>query len=101
MTTLKQRSMLESRLQAYLINKCRKAGAFAVKLESPSRRGFPDVLIIYDGHHLFVELKNELKGRLSFPQQRVIAELEQAGAEVHVLFGLAEVNNWLEQRGML
>jgi Holliday junction resolvase len=97
MATVKQRKMLESRLQAYFIRKCRENGAFAVKLVAVGRRGFPDVLVLIGGQCYFVELKNETKGRLSFPQQRMIAEMEAKNAEIFVLSGLIEVDSWLQE----
>jgi hypothetical protein len=94
MTTIKQRAMLESRLQTYFVRKCKDAGVYAIKVVSVGRRGFPDVVVIIDGKVRFVELKQELKGRLSFPQMRTIAEMEGAGGDVDVLYGVPDVLVW-------
>jgi len=92
------RKILESRLQAYFIQKCRENGAFAVKTVVAGRRGFPDVLVIFHGSCFFVELKTDLRSPLSAPQQRMAYELSCAGAMVGVLRGKAEVDAWLERK---
>jgi hypothetical protein len=77
----------EKALQVYFINKCRQAGALAYNMTCVGRRGFPDVLVVdkRGGTH-YIELKSPTKkGVLSGHQKRFIADLEERGADVHVI----------------
>ena len=56
--------------------------------------GLPDVMIIYDGGPLFIELKAP-KGRLSEAQEDVHAALRRAGSNVRVCRSVAEVEETL------
>ncbi len=79
--------MSEKKLQEYFIKRCKKEGVLAVKLESTSRRGWPDVIAIAPGGVItFIEFKNPNgKGRLSAHQKKTIDELTALGARVLVI----------------
>lgn len=55
------------------------------------RSGTPDMLFVYRGRILFVELKRPRKGRTSDAQATVHRQIEAAGAQVHVARALDEV----------
>jgi hypothetical protein len=80
----------ENALQAYLIQQVRKAGGFAVKITSPSRRGIPDVLIIYLGRVYFVEVKMNLRSKPTPIQSLTHREMKKAGGRVDVVSGKEE-----------
>ena len=86
----------EKQLQNYLKYEARKIGASFDKVESRSRRGFPDCLLILRGFVVLVEVKTPSgKGRLSPLQVRVIYDLRQHGASVAILETKEEVDNLL------
>jgi Holliday junction resolvase len=89
------RLIRENALQAHLIKEVRAAGGFAVKITSPSRRGMPDVLIIWKGAVLFVEVKMNMRSKPTALQTLAHREMRAAGAKVTVLTGLEEVDNYL------
>jgi hypothetical protein len=76
----------EKTLQAYLISKSKQAGILADKLESKSRRGWPDVLLLYRGRACYVECKHPNgKGKLSKNQRAVIQDIKDHGGWVEVV----------------
>ena len=90
--------MTEKGLQQYLRKEALKVGATFDKLESRSRQGFPDCLLIAGGWCWFVELKSPSgAGVLSTNQVRVIADLKAHGANVRVISQVYEVNALIEE----
>jgi VRR-NUC domain len=62
--------------------------------------GFPDILIIWRGHPILIELKDAAKGRLSPAQIIAHHRLRNAGAAIGVCRSVAEVAEWLEFIGV-
>lgn len=76
----------EGALQRYLFARCKDVGVMGYKLSSPAKRGVPDVLLIYKGRVVFVELKSPAKtGKLSPLQKHEINLLANQDAEVYVI----------------
>jgi hypothetical protein len=76
----------EKQLQEYLKRECQKNGISFDKVESRSRRGFPDCFLAKGGEVALVELKSPAgTGTLSPLQVRVIEDLEAHGIEVWVV----------------
>lgn len=89
--------MKESEIEAKLVQGVKALGGKAYKFVSPGNVGVPDrIIVMPDGLLLFVELKTET-GRLSKMQERQIAELNQRNIPVQVLYGLEQVNGFLQQ----
>lgn len=89
--------MKESEIEAKLVQGVKALGGKAYKFISPGNVGVPDrIVIMPDGLLLFVELKTET-GRLSKMQERQIAELNKRNMPVQVLYGLEQVNGFLQQ----
>ena len=87
--------MLERDLQKYFLKRCSARGWFAVKTDSSSRRGWPDITLVQTGGVIqLVELKT-LSGCLSVHQKRVHAEIVALGGVVHVLSGREAVDHFL------
>jgi len=77
--------MIEKKLQQKILQFCRKNNILAVKVDSTSTTGWPDLTVIAPGGRvLFVELKTPT-GRLSPMQKAIGQELNQKGAEYHVI----------------
>jgi hypothetical protein len=55
------------------------------------RAGTPDLIVIYRGRTLFLELKRPIGGRVSIQQAECHRAIERAGARIHVARDLAEV----------
>lgn len=76
----------ESGLQAHIVRLCKARGALCYKFESPARRGVPDLLLIYEGRVIFIEVKSPAKtGTLSPLQRHEIKQLRDHGAQVYVI----------------
>jgi len=76
----------ERALQDYLRHRAKSLGMTFDKLESRSRQGFPDALIVYKGVVMFVELKTPAgTGKVSPAQQRVMTDLHEHGANVRLV----------------
>ena len=69
----------------------------ATKLKKEGvKSGVPDLCIIHEGQAFFLEVKRPTtpgaaKGRLSPAQKEMIARLEEAGAEVKIVYSVADV----------
>lgn len=89
--------MLEKTLQQKVVKLCRKLGILAVKVDSTSTRGWPDLtLLLPCGTVLFVELKTET-GRLSELQKHTIAKIQENKGNVHVIRTLEEFSDLLQR----
>lgn len=85
----------EQQLQNYLRRKALARGVGFDKLESRSRRGFPDVMLYRAGRIVFVELKTPTgRGRLTRLQEKCIDTLRAQGLEVRVISTATGVD-WL------
>jgi hypothetical protein len=86
--------MLERTVEKKLVDKIKRMGGEAVKFVSPASRGWPDRLVLLpEGRVAFVELKTD-KGVLSEIQKHRIATLQKLGHEVHVLYGVGDVESF-------
>lgn len=63
------------------------------------KAGIPDILTIYQGRVLFLEVKTP-KGRLRPSQKKLIPEIEQAGAGVVVVRSVDDVFHVLKEAGV-
>lgn len=92
--------MLEKDLQSKIVHLCRKHAILAVKVDSTSSRGWPDLtLVLPCGTVLFVELKTP-RGRLSELQKHVIGKLEANNANVYVIRSIDEFRQLLRTFGV-
>lgn len=88
--------MLEKEIEKRLGERVKRAGGLYLKFVSPGNDGVPDRIVVHDGRVVFVELKAE-KGRLSALQARQIDRLRRAGAQVRILFGLAQAEDFARE----
>ena len=87
--------MLEKEIEKKFKKALEAKGCLVYKFVSPNCRGVPDRIVITDaGRVLFVELKTE-KGVLSKLQQNQIEKLRAFGQKVFVLYGLQEVEEFV------
>lgn len=85
--------LTEKGLQQYCVRFAQECGILVYKFSSPSQRGVPDLLLIYEGRTTFIELKSPKgTGRLSPLQKREIAKIRRAGATVYVVSSKEEAN---------
>lgn len=85
---------LESRVEARLRDRVRKAGGMSVKL-APTEKGVPDRLVILGGRVYLVELK-AVGGAVSPAQAVWHRRALERGVRVVVLTGRDEVDAWVE-----
>lgn len=87
--------MLEREIEKKFKSALEAKGCLVYKFASPNCRGVPDRIVITDtGKVLFVELKTE-KGVLSKLQKVQIKKLLAYGQKVFVLYGLQEVEEFV------
>lgn len=88
----------EKVFQRNVISRCKKLGCFVAKMEAVGQAGFPDLLIIYQGKSLYLELKSPKgTGKLSALQELMHKELRAAGAWVEVAQDIETVERLLEK----
>jgi hypothetical protein len=73
--------MLESQLERKLVEWCRKEGILTYKFSSPSHRGVPDRIFLYEERTMFLELKRA-GNKPTALQLRELATLQEAGFAV-------------------
>ncbi len=89
--------MTESQIERRLVQGVRDADGLCLKLVSPGNGGVPDRLILLPGGRvIFAELKTEA-GRLSAIQRWMIGEIRERGADVRVLKGAGDVDDFLRE----
>lgn len=89
--------MKESEIEARLVRMVRGLGGLCLKFVSPGCAGVPDrIIILPGGRVVFVELKTEY-GQLRNLQRYYIDELRERGADVRVLKGLDQVNDFIAE----
>ncbi len=89
--------MLEKEIEKKLVEGVKKLGGIAYKWVSPGNDGVPDRMVCLPGGSVvFVELKTEV-GRLSGRQKVQIKRLQALGFDVRVLYGAAEVEEFLKE----
>ena len=83
----------EKNLQDYLRLQAIKNGMTFDKVESRSRKGFPDCIVVFEGVVAFIEVKTPAgTGKLSASQIRVIEDLSEHGAQVGVVASQFQVD---------
>ena len=76
----------EKNLQDYLKRECQKNGVSFDKVESRSRRGFPDIFMAKGGQVVLVELKSPAgTGKVSPLQRRCIDDLLSRGVVTYIV----------------
>ena len=82
--------MRESVQQKYILKFCRENSIIAVKVDSTSSRGWPDLTVILsNGTVLFVELKTET-GVVSALQNRMINKIKRNNGNAYIIRSLDE-----------
>jgi len=76
--------ILESKIQAKIINDYESKGYYVIKLIKTNKNGIPDLICLKDGKAFFVEVKSE-KGKVAPLQKFRHEELLKFGFETIVL----------------
>lgn len=88
----------EKTFQKTVMAKFKKSGAWVAKIEAVGQRGFPDLLVIYAGRSLYLELKSPKgTGKLSPLQERMQQDLREAGAWVEVASSMETIEILLQK----
>ncbi|MEE0433893.1 MAG: VRR-NUC domain-containing protein [Peptococcaceae bacterium] len=89
--------MREQEIEQKLRDAVKSMGGRAYKFISPGNVGVPDRIVIMPGRQvIFVELKTEV-GRLTPVQKAQIGYLEVMGQDVRVLYGLSDVEQFIDE----
>ena len=76
----------EKQLQNYIKRQCSKHKIQFYKLNCEGQTGFPDLMLLYNGHIVFIEVKSPAgTGRVSERQKIMIERLQANGAVAHVI----------------
>lgn len=76
--TIKPKEMSEATLERKLVAWCKNNGVLTYKFSSPSKRGVPDRILIYNNITLFLELKREGKKPTELQYKR-LREINEHG----------------------
>lgn len=81
----------ETRVKNSIMRKLKQTypGIFLWKISDTFRSGVPDLLCIYQGRHIFIEIKTP-KGIVSPIQRYTMNEINKAGGEAYVCMGADE-----------
>lgn len=91
--------MREKDIEKVLVSGVKKMGGRAYKWTSPGNDGVPDRIVILPGMRpVFVELKTET-GKLSALQGVQLKRLIDLGQPVKILYGIEDVNKFLQEYG--
>lgn len=89
--------LLEKTLEEGMRKKIVELGGLCYKFTSPGNSGVPDrIVILPGGKIIFVELKKE-DGRLSALQKNQIKKMRRRGAEVRVLYGKGDIDEFVKE----
>lgn len=89
--------MKERLIEKHLVDMIKMLDGMCLKFISPSNAGVPDRLVILpSGKIIFVELKTDV-GRLSKIQEHTIDEMKKRNADVRVLYGMKDVEDFLNE----
>lgn len=89
--------MREQEIEQKLREAVKRMGGRAYKFISPGNVGVPDRIVIMPGRPvIFVELKTEV-GRLTPVQKAQIGYLERLGQDVRVLYGMDDVEKFIDE----
>ena len=58
-----------------------------IKMANGACGGFPDLIVLYNGHAVFIEVKRRRGGVVSAKQKAAHRDIEMNGFEVHVMRG--------------
>ena len=76
----------EKDLQNYIMKECKKHNILCHKMESRTSRGWPDLLLIYKGRVVFVEVKSPAgTGRLSELQLSTMNDIFDHGGDALIV----------------
>lgn len=79
----------ETKIQASIIKALRARGFFVWKISDRFTSGVPDLLVIKNGKHTFLEIKTET-GKTTKLQDYIIAEINKHGGRAVVVRSVAE-----------
>lgn len=93
--------MQESQIQTKIIKWIKKTypDAWVWKISDKWYSGVPDLMVINDTRHIFIEIKQK-KGRLTPLQHYTIKAIINAGGEAHVARSVDDVREIIEKGGV-
>jgi len=84
----------ERALHRYVAKEAKRVGVLCRKVVYVGRRGCPDILLVFGGRVMLLELKSPTgKGRLSASQETEIQRLRVRGMDVRVINSQEEVDD--------
>ena len=91
----RRKMQLENDIEKRLIKKVRALGGLTFKFTSPSTKGVPDRIVIYNGRTHFIELKRP-NGAPRSLQLYWIAKINSQGVNALILRTFDEVDEFIE-----
>lgn len=87
--------MLESKVETYFQDQVRMCGGLTLKFTSPTMRGVPDQIVLYNGNGYFVEMK--APGEKPRESQVAVHELfKDHGITVYTIDTIEMVDQFIE-----
>lgn len=91
---------MEKEIEKYFFKKIEELGGLCYKFTSPSKRGVPDRIVIFNGLVVFVELKRPGE-KLRILQLLIHTRMRERGAIVVTIDSKKEVDEFCEKLEML
>jgi hypothetical protein len=85
--------MLESKIQARIINQLKKNGWLVLKIIKCNINGMSDLIVFKNGKTVFIEVKNE-NGKQSEIQKYVQKQVELQGFEYLLINDIRQLNEF-------
>jgi Holliday junction resolvase len=85
--------MLESKIQAKIINQLKKNGWLVLKIIKCNINGMSDLIVFKNGKTVFIEVKNE-NGKQSEIQKYVQKQVELQGFEYLLINDISQLNEF-------
>lgn len=73
---------LETKVQSDIVDTLKARGWFVIRLKATNPPGVPDLLVIKDGRHIFIEVKRNAGGKITKLQLFRAGQLMNHGSEV-------------------
>lgn len=87
---------LESELQSDILDFAEIRGWWAIKVESRSKRGVPDLYCLRRGRHVWIEAKRDEDTEPTEQQQKRHREIRAKGGEVYVVGSMEKAREILK-----
>jgi len=88
---------LERTIQSKILKYLKDIGSYTFKAISTNKKGVPDIICLYNGKYIALEVKNE-KGKLTELQDFNLREIKKNGGYAYCVRSVEEVKEIFDKR---